>query len=249
MMEHGLPFKLPPMSTADINKAWAEFADDHPVFDPKAARWLAPYIKRLDKEGLGLGTVMTQIRAAGRTLSAEEKRALGIDVRLKFTAEMADVLTPAGRAQASEAFTAILLKPLRVRRRGIDRMRALENDWPVRFSAVEDKGTCAPALAMHGRVHASKDAPRIPMLGCDKLHCRCANAPIPPSLAARRDPSWSPDNPSPSEPDASLLPATPSMPVEKGPPAASGDKDFLGALAVLLLVIVALAVFVIATGP
>lgn len=178
-------FQRPRLTEDSVRESLAQLAERTANFHADRAEWMIADIIEGDWSNMGSGPTITAWKNHDRLLTAEEKRALGINPRVKVCERIVDTLTAKGLEDVNETLVSIFTAPIFARGHARSLSRAGETGWKLRLSVVQDARTCRIAKAEHGRLFDPALAPDLPLPGCDAASCRCSLLALPPSTEAR----------------------------------------------------------------
>lgn len=179
-------FQRPRLTDEECRAALAALEERTGILQADLADWMIPGIIEGDWANEGSSRTITAWKNAGELLTAEQKRSMGINPRVKLCWPLVETLTAKGLQDVNESLNAIFNAPILARNRDrpgvtVAKLAAGDvrqnahylNSKPQRLVAVKDSRTCAAALAENGTVYPPGVRPMLPLPGCDALSCRC----------------------------------------------------------------------------
>lgn len=143
----------------EIRDAFEQLARRAEILRPELADWMHPAIIRNQAAGLPAREALQAWQQDGR---------------------LASTLTAKGLELGEPALSAIYMAPVLALGRIRQIINAEDAGWRLRVSVVDDRRTCAAAVAMHRRVLAVGERLHFPLPECDALSCRCGYIAVPP---------------------------------------------------------------------
>jgi hypothetical protein len=159
--------------TVNIRSVWQDLADRTGIFYPDKAEWMIPDLIGVHGAGLGAGAFLTRVKNAGELLSADQKRAMGINPRIKIGDRAAVTLTRKGLEDVNESLSAIFMEPMMLIFRRAAHHDAVDLGCPMSLSIHSANTVCLAALEQHGKLYAAGEAPTMPLPACDRICCGC----------------------------------------------------------------------------
>lgn len=144
------------------------------VLNETAALWMAPIIEAGDVAGDDYEKVGRALRGHGELASTEEKKAAGVNPRLKIGKPFLSALTDKGRIDPARAASAAAHWPMSERGRATQRALIEESGGVGRTLILDDDKTCFAARRLKGVRFRPGQVPVFPLHQCDQLMCRCS---------------------------------------------------------------------------
>ncbi len=149
------------------------------AFDPAAAEWLWPWLRRMYDKGRPTREIELAIRRLGDQLSDDRKRILFVEPREPLGVFLMDELTPKGQRDPARALAntlhfaghaAYLERERRIFRRAIARGSVFK----LKLMTVPDGRNCRAATELSGTRFDPAGAPDLPLKACNAEICRCS---------------------------------------------------------------------------
>jgi hypothetical protein len=139
---------------------------DSDWFKPEAEGWVAKDIVEGESD--------LHIRAQGRLLSKDEKRALGLAANAKIGSEYIEALTETGLEYAMQVADIVSRRYFHVLARAdlLESFRKM-NAWGASICGAHDDRTCDRAKELNHKIFPLDRLPALPLPECDQEYCRC----------------------------------------------------------------------------